>query len=286
MIDGFDDNPSIFIDRKYNFINPKAGLTYTNRDWQVYFSYSLAGHEPNRDDFEAGINEQPRAERLHDFELGLQKKNIRYSWGATAYYMRYHDQLVLTGKINDVGSYTRTNIPRSYRLGIELQGGIKATDWLSANANLSISRNKVASYTEYIDDYDNGGQKTFLHNNTNIAFSPAAVGAVTLDFYPVKNFTVSLLGKYVSKEYLDNAQREDRMLNGYYVQNLQMTYTIKAKAIKETNLIFRLNNVFNKKYEPNGYTYSYYYGGGLITENFLSPMAGTNFMMAVNIKLQ
>jgi len=95
-----------------------------------------------------------------------------------------------------------------------------------------------------------------------------------------------LISKYVSKEYLDNAQQETRKLDAYYVQNLRIIYTIKNKTLKETNLIFQLNNVFNKKYAPNGYTYSYVYGGELITENFLFPMATTNFMFAVNIKSQ
>jgi len=244
----------------------------------------MGNKEPNRDDFQASQSQQPKAEKLSDFELGIEKKNSQFNWGATFYYMAYSDQLVLTGKINDVGSYTRTNIPRSYRLGIELQGMVKPNRWFAANANLTLSSNKVLDYIEYIDDYDNGGQKTFSYKKTDIAFSPAVVGAVTLDFFPIKNFQCSLLGKYVGKEYLDNAQKEDRKLDGYYVQNLRMIYTIRTKPIGETNLVFQLNNIFNKKYEPNGYTYSYYYGNELTTEKFLFPMAGTNFMLAVNIK--
>ena len=284
-IGGFQDNPSLIIDKNYNFFNPKAGITYSNDDWLGYFSYSLGNHEPNRDDFESSQTQQPKPETMHDFELSVGKKNTQYSWNATCYYMLYRNQLVLNGKINSVGEYTRINIPDSYRLGIELQGTAKVTDWFHAEGNLALSRNKVRNYTEYIDDYDNGGQKSFSYHETTIAFSPSAVGSASLHFYPFKNYELTLISKYVSKEYLDNAQKDDRKLNGYYVQNMQMMYTIKGKTIKETNLIFQLNNVFNKKYEPNGYTYSYFYGGQLVTENFLFPMAVTNFMMAVNVKL-
>jgi len=284
-VDGFDDNPSILVHPKYDFINPKIGVTYTHHDWQAYFSYSLASHEPNRDDFEAGLTEQPRPEMLHDLELSLQKKAPLYSWSITGYYMRYHDQLVLTGKINDVGGYTRTNIPRSYRLGIELQGNIRPSDWFTADANLALSRNKVFDYTEYDDDYDNGGQVSHGYKTTDISFSPDIVSAATVNFIPTKNLTVSLPAKYVSKIYLDNAQQEDRKLDGYYVQNLRLLYKFTHGPGKETDLIFQLNNVFNKRYTPNGYTYSYVYGGQLVTENFVFPMAGTNFMLAVNIKL-
>ncbi|MBS1975522.1 MAG: TonB-dependent receptor, partial [Bacteroidetes bacterium] len=173
----------------------------------------------------------------------------------------------------------------SYRLGLELEGSIKLTGWLNAAANMAFSRNKVKNYTEYIDDYDNGGQKNFSYQKTDIAFSPSIVGGASVNFLPIENFELDLIGKYVSKEYLDNAQKENRKLNGYYVQNLRMSYTVKSKTISETNFIFQANNLFNKKYEPNGYTYSYFYGGSLITENFLFPMATTNFMFAVNIKL-
>ena len=53
----------------------------------------------------------------------LKKEQQSFYAGATLYYMLYKDQLVLTGMINDVGAYTRTNVPESYRTGIELQGG-------------------------------------------------------------------------------------------------------------------------------------------------------------------
>jgi len=285
IIDGFDDDPAYRVSNKYNFINPKAGISYTNNEWQSYFSYSLSNHEPDRNDFEAGGSDQPKPETLNDFELSLEKKNPEYSWNATGYYMLYHDQLVLNGKINDLGEYTRINIPNSYRLGIELQGTAKITDWLNATANIAFSRNKVKNYTEYLTDYDSGGQKSFSYKETDIAFSPSVVGGATINFLPFRNYELSFISKYVSKEYLDNAQHEDRKLNGYYVQNLRMSYSIKSKTVRETDFIFQLNNVFNKKYEPNGYTYSYIYGGQTITENFLFPMATTNFMLAVNIKL-
>jgi iron complex outermembrane recepter protein len=284
-IDGFDDNTSLVVNSTYNFYNPKAGVSFARNGWNGYFSYSLANHEPDRNDFETSETDRPKPEKLNDFEFNVGRKNPDYSWSATTYYMIYKDQLVLNGKINYVGEYTRINIPDSYRLGIELQGNAKITSWLNVDANLAISRNKVRNYTEYIDNYDSGGQKSYSYKLPDIAFSPSIVGAGTVNFLPFKNYEISLIAKYVSKEYLDNTQNNYRSLNPYYVQNLRMDYTIRFMDIKEMKLIFQLNNVFNKKYEPNGYTYSYIYGGQLITENFLFPMATTNFMFALNIKI-
>jgi iron complex outermembrane receptor protein len=284
-IDGFRDNPALLIRSNYDFFNPKAGISYNKNNWKGYVSYSLANKEPNRDDFEAGKNQQPRKERLNDAEFGIERTNKRTNWSATLYYMWYKDQLVLTGKINDVGAYTRTNIPKSYRLGIELQGGIKITSWMNASGNVSLSKNKVIDFIEYLDDYDLGGQKINQYKKTDIAFSPDVVGAATINFVPCQNFELSLLSKYVGKEYLDNTQNETRKLNAFYTQDVRAVYSVKNKMLKELNIVGQVNNIFNKKYEPNGYTFSYIYGGKSVTENFYFPMAGTNFMIAINVKL-
>src|SRR5690606_16845586 len=130
-----------------------AGIVYTRNKTRYYASYAFASKEPNRDDFEAGASEQPRPERMHDVEMGVEHRFQRGSWSLNGYYMRYRDQLVLTGRINDVGAYTRTNIPESFRLGIEMQGSIQLRPWVQLAGNLSLSRNRVLNFTEYYDDY-------------------------------------------------------------------------------------------------------------------------------------
>ena len=284
-IDGFRDNPTLVIHSGYNFFNPKAGISYNQNGWNGYLSYSRAAKEPNRDDYEANQSQQPVAEKLNDVELGFGRRGKNYSWNAVLYYMGYKDQLVVTGKINDVGAYTRTNIPKSYRTGLEFEGAVSITKWLKASANLSLSRNKVIDFTEYVDDYDNGGQKSYDHKSADIALSPGVIGRATINFIPVKNLEIGLLSKYVSKQYLDNSQNESRKLNSYYTQDARIIYTLSKGILKEANLFFQVNNIFNKKYEPSGYTYSYIYGGSLTTENFYYPMAGTNVMAGINIKL-
>jgi iron complex outermembrane receptor protein len=284
-IGGFRDNPVLHLHNVYDFINPKFGISYSIKDYQLYASYSMGNKEPNRDDFEAGIQQQPKPERLHDIELGVEKRNSSSHWGATLYYMKYKDQLVLTGKVNDVGAYTRTNIPKSYRFGIELQGGSKITDWLHASGNITWSRNRIDNFTGYYDDYDNGGQKSIRFSSTDISFSPSMIGAATLTVIPVKNVEIGLLGKYVSRQYLDNTSNKNRSLQSYYVQDIKFSYTLNRFIFKEAGLIFLVNNILNKKYEPNGYTFSYLAGGQLTTENYYYPMAGVNFMLGLNIRL-
>ncbi|MGZ5191718.1 MAG: TonB-dependent receptor domain-containing protein, partial [Flavisolibacter sp.] len=283
-LDGFRNNPGIMITNTYHFMNPKIGFSYKKNKWLAYASYSVANKEPNRDDYEAGLQQQPKPEHLHDVEAGVENKNSKSNWSANFYYMLYRDQLVLTGKINDVGAYTRTNIPESYRLGIELEGGLILNKWLKASGNISLSKNKIMNFTEYIDDYDNGGQKLNNYNEVNIAFSPSVTAAATINIQPVKSLTIDLLSKYVGKQYLDNTANDSRILDAFFTEDMRVVYSFSKSWLKNADIIFQLNNLFNEKYEPNGYTFSYFLNGKVNTENYYFPMAGRNWMVGVNVR--
>ena len=284
-INGFEDHPGLFIDKKYSFFNPKAGISFNRNNYQAYLSFSVAAKEPNRDDFEAGINQIPKPEILYDAELGMEKKNGLFNYGATFYYMYYHNQLVNTGKINDVGAYTRTNAPESYRTGIELQADAKLAKWINVAGNISFSENKIKDFTEYVDDYDNGIQKENTYHNTDISFSPNTIASAGINFIPVKNGEINLQSKYVGRQFLDNTSHVTRSIDPYFVENIKCSYTLLKKVGKEVNFIFQVNNVFNKMYESNGYTFNYISDGKFTVENYYFPMAGINFMAAINIKL-
>jgi len=283
-MEGFEGNADLFIKRKFDFVNPKAGISYNYSGWNAYLSYALANKEPNRDDFQASLEQQPKKETLHDFELGLERKKPGYSYGVTIYDMIYKDQLVLTGKVNDVGSYTRINVPNSYRLGIELQGSYVFTNWLNANANLTLSRNKIKNFTEYVDNYDDGSQLEVQHNNTDISFSPSVIGGFSVNITPIKNVELSLPGKYVNSQYLDNTQNNMRKLPAFYTQGFMASYTITHVLFKEWRITGQVNNLFNNLYTPNGATYPYISGGALVNDNYYYPVAGINYMVSVNVK--
>jgi len=281
---GFRQNPGLTVRNNWLFFNPKAGISYSRDRWKAYLSYAVANKEPNRDDFEAGEARQPVHETLGDLEMGVEYRHPQFGWSATLFRMDYRNQLVLTGEINDVGAYARTNIPRSYRMGIELSGSWRPLEWLDATANLAVSENKVRDLTAYYDDYDNGGQKTETISRSDLAFSPRVVGGAGINVRPLPGTEISLLNKYVSRQYLDNTGRRSRSLDPFFVQDLRLSYRIRPKIIKEILLTIQINNLFNVLYEPNGYSFSYYLGGSLQTENYYYPMAGTNFLLSLNLK--
>jgi iron complex outermembrane receptor protein len=197
--------------------------------------------------------------------------------------MHYKNQLVLTGKINDVGAYTRTNIPKSYRLGLELNGDIQFAKIFTLSANAAFSRNRIKGFTEYIDNYDNGKQKVNHYSETDISFSPAVISGASLSVAPVKRLLFALSGKYISRRYLDNTDQESRSLDPYLVNDLLIHYSWQPKWISSIDLNLLVNNLFNVKYLTNGYTYSYISDGEMHTENNYFPQAGTNFLFGVTI---
>ena len=282
-INGFRNNPNLYVNNHWTFINPKAGIRKKIGKYNVFASYAMANKEPNRDDFEAGQTEKPTFETLHDVEAGFERKNEKHTWSATAYYMRYKNQLVLTGKINDVGAYTRSNIPNSYRLGIEVEGTTAITKWLNLIGNIAISENKILDFTDYYDDYDEGIQKTNFYPKADISFSPSIVASSTIMLNISSQTQINLTSKYVGRQFLDNTSRKDRSLNPYFIQDLQINHQFNLKNLKRTELIIQVNNIWNKLYEPNGYTYTYKYEGMIFRNNYYYPMATINFMAGLNI---
>ena len=194
--------------------------------------------------------------------------------------MQYKDQLVLTGKINDAGAYTRTNIPNSFRLGLEASLNYQISPHFNWSGNVTLSQNKIQNFTEKLTDYENDTEKLIPHGTTEIAYSPAVIAGNTIT-YKKGAFEGALLSKYVGKQYLDNTSTEKRSLPAYVTQDLRFSYVF-SKHISSTLL---MNNVLNSMYSSNGYTYSYLYAGDLTTENFQYPQAGFNFLLGLNIRL-
>lgn len=271
----------------YTFINPKAGLMFEfNAHNNVYASFAIGNREPVRDDFtNSTTGSRPSHETLQNFETGYHYKSQKFMATASAYLMNYQNQLILTGAINDVGAYARTNVDKSYRAGIELELGYLITRKLSISANATFSQNKILAFTEYYDDYDNGGQVAIQHTQTNLAFSPAIISSGAIEYTPFKGMRLTWISKYVGKQYLDNTSNDYRSINAYFVSGVDVSYSRKGTFFKEWILGVQVNNLFNSLYENNGYTYSYRYGGQTTTENFYYPQAGINFMSRLVVKL-
>jgi len=273
------------------FINPKAGVFYSlNRKHTLYASFGMGNKEPNRDDFtNSSPQSRPKQEQLLDLEAGWKFSTTAAAAEVNFYYMSYTNQLVLTGKVNDVGAYTRDNVAASYRRGVELTFGWNLTKQLNLSGNATFSQNKIAEFHEFIDDYDNGGQLENIYRNTDISFSPSVITAGIISWKHAKGFGASLTGKYVGVQYLDNTQQASRQIDPYFTLNLGASYTPVKPGRKPNQILSELtfglqvNNLLNTMYSSNGYTYGYVYGG-MSRYNYYYPQAGINIIGMVVMK--
>ena len=198
--------------------------------------------------------------------------------------MNYIDQLILTGEINNVGVPILTNVSKSYRQGIELETGILILKNLNWYGNITISRNIIPVFVDFTDNWDTGSQDKETLKNKTISFSPSIIASSVIDYNPFKNFHLSANSKYVGKQYIDNTQNTERMLNAYLVQNLSFLYTIKNKIFKELTCQFAVNNLFDKKYETNAWVYKYNEGGSQHMMDGYFPQAVINYMFKIGLK--
>ena len=297
---GFDNQKrNVQQDATFVFFNPKVGASYAlNSSTKLYGLFAVANKEPNRDDFtESSPTSRPTHESLYDLELGFKRSKSKYALSVNGYYMLYKNQLVATGEINDVGASVRTNIEDSYRLGIEIEGGIQLTKGLKWSGNLTLSQNKIQQWTEYVDNWDTWGKDTVRHTNSTLAFSPNFVASSIFEFKPyvqfdgprmanrIDNLSIALISKYVGKQFVDNTQSRDRMLAAYFVHDLRINYDIKFKTgIDKITLFGSIYNLTNELYSANAWSYRYSSGGKFQQLIGFYPQASTNFLVGLNLR--
>lgn len=259
---------------KFNFVNPKVGLNYKLNNLQtLYLFYGMSHREPIRSDY-LDNSRKLEPERLHDFEFGY-KKTGRLKLNINLFYMYYLDQLVATGQLNQTGNYIRTNSGKSFRIGIEFSLDYKIIESkLDIYGNLSRSINRNLDYSE-ISYNENGEEIIMKYGNTAISFSPEWVGAVGVNYQPIKNLFFNLSGKYVGSQYLTNTELVNGKLNDYFLTDLLIRYNPKIEEFKNLEFSVLINNLFNRKYESNGFYYesAYYY-----------PQAGINALVGLSFR--
>nr|MBP6625331.1 TonB-dependent receptor [Chitinophagaceae bacterium] len=293
QINGFRNNPDIKHDLNFLFFNPKFSINWQYENHKLNLMIGAVQKEPNREDIEAGTENLPKPEKLFNVELKYDFKVRNYLAIFNSYLMYYKDQLILTGKINDVGAYTRTNVPKSFRAGIEVEQRISnRLHSLELAFNASFSMNQVLNFSEYIDDYDNGGQIIKKYSLTDIAFSPNTIIGGRISIFPMKivrfkeaeNFSIDLMPKYVSQQFLDNTSNAQRTIPSFFITDVVINCPILIKNHTALQARIGLYNVFNHLYESNGYTFSYFYNQQVNTQNYYFPQAGFHWLAGIGIE--
>ena len=296
------------MDKTFKSFNPKFGLTYDiTPNHRVYASYAIAHKEPVRNNFENNINadlEMPKAERLNDLEVGYKYQSKSFTAGANFYWMKYKDQFVLTGEIDKIGEAITRNLPKSYRLGVELEAAWKPVEWFRWDANATWSKNRVKDITVTLTD------KTVANlGDQPLAFSPDWI-VNNIFTFKYQGFNASIQSQYVSKQYMTNTGFENyqtlddngnpvdvsMMLDGHFTTNMDLSYNFQLPqlGLKDVTAGITFYNLFSAKYDNNGWAAPAYamQGGKVVATGYaasdqyeagFAPSAPFNFMAHLSI---
>jgi iron complex outermembrane receptor protein len=291
-----NDYSEIDIQDTLLFFNPKAGLTWTPSERVLAFaSLAVANREPARSDYLDSPQDAPlRPERLLDVEAGVSTRGDQWAVRATAYNMRYTDQLVATGQLNDVGNPVRINVGDSFRRGVELEAGVQVSERVRLDANATFSQNRIASFEEILYDNDEASPyvNVIAHENTDIALSPNAVGMGMLTLEApeegaLSGVSFSLVGKHVGRQFLDNTSNRNRSLDPFSTLDAVVRVERDIASGQRAVLSLFANNLLDAMYSATGWTYSYRYGGEgtETTENYVYPQAGRHGFVTLSVTL-
>ena len=311
-----DDQVPLDHSTAWHFLNPRAGLSF---NWaskhRTYVSAAMGHREPGRSDIkeniknayyasQAGISGEEvslKPEKMIDIELGYAYMSENVSASANIYLMEYKDMLLETGRLSNVGYAIKENVPRSWRRGVELAAAWQALPWLRADANLTLSVNQIKNYTEYVqhvDTYDNwastGRTSRFDYGTVTMLMSPSVTGMARLVVTPFRNISsgslrttaLSVDGKYVGKQYLDNTMTESRSIPSYFVANMGLSHEFRI-GDSFLGLSLHVCNILDNMYYADGWCYkniveedgAYCDGVGIY------PQAPANFMFKISYRL-
>ena len=280
-----DDAGMLDYSTAWNFFNPRAGLAFRWKEaHKAYVSAALGNREPGRSDIKENIKSvndgsgegfSIRPERMVDVEIGYSYSSRNITASANVYFMEYYDMLLETGRLTDVGYAIKENVDRAYRRGIELAATWQAAPWLRADANATLSMNKVKDYGMYGPD-----GMLIDYGKVTMLMSPSVIGFLQLAFTPFRNIasgslkttTLSINGKYVGRQYADNTQNEALSIPGYFVSNLSLTHEFGLRH-GTLGIGGYINNLFNNLYYADASVWG--------SDMYVYPQAPLNFMLRI-----
>jgi iron complex outermembrane receptor protein len=204
------------VSQRWNFVNPKIGVTVQPLERVSFFaSYGTTGREPTRGDLFAGADDvtpddapallpltRVRPEHVNDLEVGATFAFDRVRLIANLFDMRFRDEIARTGATTPLGYDIRANVGSSYRRGVELDASFAITKTVGLTSSVTISRNRIASYT------DDGTGITY--RDIEPILTPAFLASQQLTWQASSRLTLTADSRYQGLSYL--APRGDARL--------------------------------------------------------------------------
>jgi len=268
----------LFTPINWFFLNPKAGLSYKiGKRNSLYSSIGKTSREPTRNDMFAGFDNidssnyslvsdftKVKPERVIDLEIGIKHQSSKVRMEANVYMMWFHNEIAAIGQLSYIGLPLRKNVASSYRRGLELSLTYIPLSRLTLTTQANFSHNRIK---EFMADYD-----SIPFTNVAPLLSPQVIFNESVRYEFVKNCTVEVSARYLSKSFLDNTNN-----NAFITpSSLIFNSSIYLSFGKVYTLGLMVNNLFDTKYYTSGYVQS--------AQSYYYPMATRNYFITLKMK--
>jgi len=280
---------------RYDIWSPRLGVTIRPvKDLSVFGSVSYNRQEPTNDeifdpqDYDAnakdffrnfdsttdvGMDPIMKPERLTDLEFGASFVRRRWQVTLNLYDMRFRDEIVYGGKLNDNGEPIRANAPSSTHRGIELSGKADLGTGFNLSGNLSINDNTFDKFTEY--DWSGG---TINRSGNVVAGFPKYLANLRAG-YDQRHFAISARLFQVGRQYVDNSNSPDASIAPHSMVDVRGELKLEpVVGWSGLSAYVQVNNLLNREYETGGYLDDY---GNLL----FFPAAKRNFYLGLRVNL-
>ncbi len=230
----------------WTFVNPKLGITFAlPHDAEAYASFGLNSREPARSDMFAGFDnidtsnagfvgplESVKPERAHDAEAGVRLKGARWAGSINAFAMEFRNEILPVGALSYIGTPLRTNVPASWRRGIEAELTLQPNSRVDLGINATAMRSRIREFTD--------AASSVSYRNTEALMSPRFISGQRVSVAATRSLTLSLNSTYTSRAQLDNTGSAGLTLPASWIGNASAEWRIRRQA-----LTVHVNNVTN-----------------------------------------
>lgn len=288
----------------YDFLSPRFGINYNlNPKVNLYANISTSQREPTDRQLydtwqgpdDLGVQplfaeadtvyndngnikkvkwEKPlvEAEKLVDYEFGVNYLTDIFKARLNLFLLDFNNEIVPYGGEDDDGYPIKGNAESSIHRGIELSLEHELPMNIFLNTNVSYNDNYYEKFIMHTDTTTKD-----LSGNT-IAGFPDIIANLKLS-YRTEPLIFTAKWKHIGKQYLDNTENENRIIESYDVFNINLIHKLKQISNKyDIELSLKINNIFDKKYETAGYYDRW------SNENYYYPAAERNIIGGIRIK--
>jgi iron complex outermembrane receptor protein len=197
-------------------------------------------------------------EKVNDYEAGATWARGGLTVTADVFAMEFRDEIAAIGKLSVTGNPLRQNVGASYRRGVEVDGSWRASDRLTASANLTVMDARILSYT----DASTGA----TYQNVEPLLTPPVIANAQAEIRLTNSLSLIPIVRYVDRSFLANDGNTGFMTPAFWMVDGALAWRAGATEVRA-----QVYNVLDANAYAGGYTDG--------TTRYFYPIASRNVLV-------